>query len=65
MIGRFIGFVLSLIGLLLPHRLRIWYSSFLGWCTQALYFAYYGLLNFIIKELREAKAAQERERESS
>ena len=54
MISRFFGWLLCVIGVLLPHRLRCWYSEFLGWCTQGVYFLYYGLLNFLLRELRKA-----------
>lgn len=55
MISRFIGIFISIIGLILPWRLRILFSEFLGWVTQAIYFTYFGIFNFILSELRKAK----------
>jgi len=56
MLGRAMAFLICCMGVLLPHRLRCLYSSFLGWCTQGVYFAYYGLVNFILRQLREAES---------
>lgn len=61
MISRFIGILISLMGLLLPWRLRILFSEFLGWVTQAIYFTYFGIFNFILTELRKAKEAESQE----
>ena len=61
MIGRFIGIFISLIGLILPWRLRIIFSEFLGWVTQAIYFTYFGIFNFILSELRKAKEMENKE----
>jgi hypothetical protein len=52
--GHLIGLVICTMGALLPWRARVLYSEFLGWITQFIYFTYYGILNFILKELREA-----------
>mgnify|MGYP005648438195 CR=1 FL=1 len=54
MLGKIIGLFISLIGLLLPWRLRILFSEFLGWVTQLIYYTYYGIFNYILKELRES-----------
>lgn len=65
MIGRFIGIVISLIGLILPWRLRILFSEFLGWVTQAIYFTYFGIFNFILSELRKAKEIETKEKDEA
>jgi len=65
MIGRFIGIVISLIGLILPWRLRILFSEFLGWVTQAIYFTYFGIFNFILSELRKAKEMENKEKDEA
>ena len=54
----FIGYVICLIGVLLPWRLRVVFSELLGWVMQALYFAYFSLLKFIVSSLadKEEKA---------
>jgi len=48
-----IGFVICLIGILLPHRLRVIFSEALGWFLQVFYLAFYGTLNFLITELKK------------
>ena len=60
MISRFIGIFISIIGLMLPWRLRILFSEFLGWVTQLVYFTYFGIFNFILNELRKAKDLEEK-----
>ncbi|MBT3583804.1 MAG: hypothetical protein HN509_02765 [Halobacteriovoraceae bacterium] len=39
----------------MPWRLRILLSEVLGWITQFFYFTYFGILNFILKELKKAE----------
>ena len=58
MFGRLIGFVVCAIGLILPHRLRIWFSELLGWIIQGMYFAYAGLINYLLRELRKESTAK-------
>ncbi len=55
MISRFIGFMICLVGVLLPFRLRILFSEFLGWLYQGGNFFYYGTLNFLLRSLRTDK----------
>ena len=57
-ISKFIGFTICIISLLLPWRLRILFSELLGWFTQFIYYSYYGILNFLLKELKEEEAKQ-------
>lgn len=52
--SRFIAFVVCVIAVLLPWRLRIVFSEILGWFVQGAYFAYYGILNYLIRELKNA-----------
>ena len=54
MLSRAFGLLFCVVGLLLPHRLRIWFSEFLGWATQGVYYLYYGLMNYLLTELRQA-----------
>ena len=60
--GKVIGLIISFIGLLLPWRLRIFFSEILGWITQFIYFTYYGIFNFILSELRKAKELDKNEK---
>jgi len=57
---KILAFMVCLLGLLLPSRLRVLYSEALGWITQFVYLNYIVILKFIIKELdvsnKEAKA---------
>ncbi len=52
-IRRFFAFFICFIGVLLPHRLRIYYSELLGWVVQFVYMNYIYTLKFIIKNLNE------------
>jgi len=52
MISKLIGLLICLISILLPWRLRVLFSEFLGWVTQTIYYTYYGILNFLLKELK-------------
>jgi hypothetical protein len=61
MFGKYLGIFISLIGLILPWRLRVLFSEILGWITQFVYFTYYGIFNFILNELRKAKEEDENE----
>lgn len=51
--SKLIGLLISLIGVLMPWRLRIFFSELLGWFTQFIYFTYYGILNYLLKELKK------------
>jgi hypothetical protein len=55
MIERSIAFMICLLGVLLPWRLRVVFSEILGWMVQQIYYSYYGILNFILKELKKAE----------
>ncbi len=48
-----LAFVICLIGLLLPWRLRVLYANMLGWVTQAVYWTYQFLLKIIIQSLKK------------
>lgn len=51
-----LAFFICLAGVLLPWRLRCYYSEALGWLTQFLYLNYVSVLNLIVRELgREAR----------
>ena len=65
MLSRALGLLFCVIGLCLPHRLRIWFSEFLGWATQGVYYLYYGLMNYLLKELRQADAAGDAVKDSN
>ena len=55
MISRFIGFIICIFAVLLPWRIRIIFAEIVGWFVQIFYGVYYGLFNFMLKELRKAK----------
>jgi hypothetical protein len=55
MIERSIAFMICLLGVLLPWRVRVVFSEILGWIVQHIYYSYYGILNFILKELKKAE----------
>jgi len=59
MLSRALGLIFCVVGLILPHRARIWFSEFLGWATQGVYFLYYGLMNYLLTELRQVDADRE------
>jgi hypothetical protein len=63
MISKAIGFFLCLFAVLLPWRLRILFAEFLGWLTQLIYYTYYGIFNYILRELRKADSESKRARE--
>lgn len=52
MLSRIIAFFVCLIAVLLPYRLRIVFSEFVGWVVQFFYGTYFGIINFILKELK-------------
>ena len=54
MLGRAYIFIVCSFALLLPFRLRILFAEAIGWITQFVYFTYYGTLNYILKELKQA-----------
>lgn len=56
MFGRAIGFIICVLALVLPWRLRVILSEILGWITQFLYFTYFGILNYILNEIKKSKA---------
>lgn len=53
--ARLLGLIICLAAVLMPWRLRVVFSEALGWLTQVVYFTYYGIFNFILKELRAAE----------
>ena len=55
MFSRVIAFFVCLIAVLLPFRLRIVFAEFVGWVVQLFYETYYGIINFILKELKKAE----------
>lgn len=59
MISRVIGFIICIIALALPWRLRVILSEILGWITQFIYYTYFGILNYILSEIRKAKELEE------
>ncbi|TDP54167.1 hypothetical protein C8D79_1459 [Bacteriovorax stolpii] len=65
MISRAIGYFICLLALILPWRLRVILSEILGWITQFVYFTYFGILNYILGEIRKAKELEEEKRKQS
>ena len=55
MIAKLYAFLVCLLAVLLPWRLRIVLSEILGWMTQAIYLSYYGIFSFILKQLKDEK----------
>ncbi len=55
MLSRLIALVVCLIAVLLPFRLRIVFAEFVGWVVQFFYATYFGIINFILKELKSAQ----------
>lgn len=55
MLGKLLAWFICGLAILLPWRLRILYADLIGWVVQFLYFTYYGILNFLLAELRKAK----------
>lgn len=53
---RILGFLICLIGVLLPWRARVIFSELLGWIAQAMTGAYFLLVKFIVKSLAGPKA---------
>ena len=60
MIEKTLALIVCIIGVLLPWRLRVAFSEGLGWITQQVYYTYYGILNFILKELKAAEEERKR-----
>lgn len=65
MISRFIGLSICLLALLMPWRLRVLFSELLGWITQFIYYTYYGILNFILAELKKNQDESEKSAEEN
>jgi hypothetical protein len=60
---RIIGFFVCLLAVLMPWRLRVIFSEIMGWLVQSFYFTFYGILNYILKELKKAESErQEKEK---
>ncbi|WP_185903078.1 hypothetical protein [Bacteriovorax stolpii] len=45
--------------------MRVILSEILGWITQFVYFTYFGILNYILGEIRKAKELEEEKRKQS
>ena len=59
MLGRWFAILVCCIALLMPCRLRMIFSEVLGWALQFLYFSYFGIFNYILKELQEEEQEKE------
>lgn len=55
MFSKPLGFIICLICLILPWRLRVIFGEILGWFIQLFYYLYYGIFNFLLTELRKAE----------
>ena len=62
MFGKLLGFIVSVLGLLLPWRLRVIFSEILGWITQFVYYTYYGIFNYLLKELKHEEEGGDNEK---
>ncbi len=61
MLSRVLAFFVCLIAVLLPYRLRIVFAEFVGWVVQFFYGTYFGIINFILKELKAAEEQDQKE----
>lgn len=59
---RLLGWLLCVLGLLLPHRLRVLYVEGLGWIAQGFHLLVRSLLVFILQRVKEQEAAHEARR---
>ncbi|MFA5062548.1 MAG: hypothetical protein WC578_00550 [Candidatus Omnitrophota bacterium] len=48
-------FLICLLGMMLPWRLRVIYCDILGWILQGVYMAYFFILKTIISSLKKNK----------
>lgn len=55
MISRALAWAACAFALLLPARARVLYAELLGWWVQFVYFTYYGILNYLLRELRKSE----------
>ncbi|MDP7322305.1 MAG: hypothetical protein QF441_17005 [Bacteriovoracaceae bacterium] len=55
MLSKIIGFIICFFALVLPWRIRIIFAELIGWIVQGFYYAYYGIFNYILKELKKAQ----------
>jgi len=55
LLRRYIAFIICLIAILLPWRLRIIYSEAIGWVGQLLFFVYISIIRFILNEVKVKK----------
>ena len=57
MIRRTGSLLVSIIGVLLPWRLRIIYAEIIAWTVQAVYSFYFWLFNLILKNVEKRDVA--------
>lgn len=55
MISRALGLIICLFSLILPWKARVLFSEILGWITQFIYYTYFGILNYLIREIKKSK----------
>ena len=57
---RIASFVICLLGVILPHSLRVLYTEILGWIAQAFYFVSQMIIETFVREPRRARMERDR-----
>lgn len=52
MVKQLAGFMICVVALCLPWRLRVLFAEALGWCFQAVYWLYWSSLRMLLKHLK-------------
>lgn len=52
-------FLVCLLALALPWRLRVWYANLLGWITQGAYRVYQAVMKTLVENLQPGKGKPE------
>ncbi len=58
MIKRWIAWLICVVAVLLPWRLRVWFASALGWGAQGVYWLYARILAVLVKNLKPAGSSE-------
>ena len=57
---RIASFVICLIGVILPHYLRVLFTEILGWIVQVFYFFTQMIIEILVREPRRARIERDR-----
>ena len=56
---RWLGaFIVCILALMLPWRLRVMFANAMGWTAQGVYFLYYSLIKYLLKNLQGKKSTE-------